>query len=328
MAAIPAAGVPLPDHIRNALAAGDPLTGVLQNVHVRALVLGEVEFTAPWGLRLPAVSGGFFLVHEGRMLVSADMTPQWHAIEAGELGIVLSGEEHMAGDAPHMPAARIIDVFPPALIQKSSGDLKYGGGGAACRVVMGGFQFEGAVRPPIGLPRFIHLDKSMVGQSMLTPLVEILAEQARNRAAGSRAVTSHLAGSLLVEAIRLWVRQRSSGQPAPVMAVLDQHLGPVLGLLHERPERTWSLQELANEAGLSRTVFCERFLELVGKTPLEYLREQRMHLAAMMLTTGSPDIRLLARRTGYASQGAFCTAFKRWARCTPGEYQRAQRPPA
>lgn len=309
-----------PEVFRDRFAAQDPLSSMLVNLRLRAMVLGEVGFTAPWGLHLPGISGGFFCVTSGSLVLSPTMPPAWRRINEGEIGIVFSGTEHAAADSETTVLRRIESVMSPSSLMGME-DIEYGGGGEVCRVVMGGFFFEGMVRPPIGLPSILHLTRDVVERSMLGRMVDLLAQQSRVREGGARAVTSHLAGSLVVESLRVWVAGRTGECPASASAMLDPNLGPVLGLMHERPEKNWSLQELADEAGLSRTLFCQKFVQVVGTTPLEYLREERMRVAAQMLTNGKPEIRMLAQRTGYSSEGAFCTAFKRWSGCTPGEYR-------
>ncbi|HLO41812.1 MAG TPA: AraC family transcriptional regulator [Phycisphaerales bacterium] len=309
-----------PEVFRDRFAAQDPLSSLLVNLRLRSMVLGEVEFTAPWGLHLPEISGGFFYVMSGSMVLSPTLAPEWRTIGEGEIGIVFSGREHAAADSAGTPLRRIESVLPASSLMGLD-DVRYGGGGESCRVVTGGFFFEGMVRPPLGLPAILHLTRDVVARSMLPRMVGLLAEQSRVREGGSRAVASHMAESIVVESLRMWIASRTSECHAAASAMLDPNLGPVLGLMHERPEKNWSLQELADEAGLSRTLFCQKFVQVVGTTPLEYLREERMRVAAQMLTNGKPEIRTLAQRTGYSSEGAFCTAFKRWSGCTPGEYR-------
>ncbi|RJP71947.1 MAG: AraC family transcriptional regulator [Comamonadaceae bacterium] len=97
--------------------------------------------------------------------------------------------------------------------------------------------------------------------------------------------------------------------------------------MHRRPGHDWTLARLAQQAGLSRTVFSERFLTQVGETPMGYLRAWRMHCARELLAAQRP-VGVVGGRLGYASERAFREAFKRLAGTTPTAYARDHRPSA
>jgi AraC-like DNA-binding protein len=76
--------------------------------------------------------------------------------------------------------------------------------------------------------------------------------------------------------------------------------------------------ELAAEMGSSRSVFAERFLAITGLTPLRYVTELRMRLAAQWIGRDHMPIEAVAHRLGYGSQAAFSRAFKRVIGRPPG----------
>jgi AraC-like DNA-binding protein len=80
---------------------------------------------------------------------------------------------------------------------------------------------------------------------------------------------------------------------------------------------------LASEAGMSRSAFAQRFKELVGGAPLEYLTRRRMHRASYLLRESGHKVADVAQSVGYDSDGAFHKAFKRILGVAPGEYRRA-----
>ena len=91
------------------------------------------------------------------------------------------------------------------------------------------------------------------------------------------------------------------------------------------PARHWTLEELARIAGLSRTIFAQRFKRLVGATTIHYLTRWRMLIAADRLRDGHETIASIAFSLGYESESAFCTAFKRTMCCSPTQYRRQAR---
>ena len=92
--------------------------------------------------------------------------------------------------------------------------------------------------------------------------------------------------------------------------------------MHAEPERNWTIEELGKEAGLSRSVLAERFADLVGMPPMQYLARWRMQIAAQLLAGGDSNIASVAARTGYSSEAAFSRAFKKMVGVPPSEWRR------
>ncbi len=104
----------------------------------------------------------------------------------------------------------------------------------------------------------------------------------------------------------------------------DAVVGPALRALHERPEHPWTLPDLAREIGTSRTVLIERFSELVGVPPMQYLTQWRLQLAADQLARGSAKVASIGARVGYESEAAFSRAFKRATGQSPSAWRSAR----
>jgi transcriptional regulator GlxA family with amidase domain len=112
------------------------------------------------------------------------------------------------------------------------------------------------------------------------------------------------------------------GQTGWLAAARDPVVGPVLGLLHHDPRHRWTVPELASRVGASRTVVGERFLHLLGVSPLAYLARWRLQLAARLLETTRRTITEIADEVGYESDTAFSRAFKREFATAPARYRR------
>ncbi len=95
--------------------------------------------------------------------------------------------------------------------------------------------------------------------------------------------------------------------------------------MHGDPARGWTLQELAEHAGMSRSTFALKFKTRVGQPPLDYLTRWRMLLAADRLTSGDA-VSAISRALGYESDSAFSTAFRRVMGCSPRQYARERSP--
>ena len=84
-----------------------------------------------------------------------------------------------------------------------------------------------------------------------------------------------------------------------------------------------SLETLARVAGLSAYHFARQFTARFGISPMAFVREQRMSLAAHRLADAKPPALVeLAFDLGFESQEGFTRAFKRAHGVSPGRYRR------
>jgi AraC-like DNA-binding protein len=96
-------------------------------------------------------------------------------------------------------------------------------------------------------------------------------------------------------------------------------------LIHENPERPWTLSDLGHRVGLGRSVFSARFTKLVGQSMHRYVIERRMAEAAFLLETSDEPIARIASRVGYETAAAFSKLFHRHHGLSPGRYRTVQR---
>ena len=135
-------------------------------------------------------------------------------------------------------------------------------------------------------------------------------------------MSSHLAHLMLVQVLRLFLGTSSELPKGWFLALTDRQISPAISAIHAEPARHWTLEELARVAGISRTVFAQRFKALVGSTAMDYLARWRMLKAADRLRTGSENVAATAFSLGYESEISFSTAFKRIMFCSPTQYRR------
>lgn len=159
------------------------------------------------------------------------------------------------------------------------------------------------------------------GQARLTDLVRMIREEAKAERAAKGIVLERLLQLLLIEALR----SDAAGLETPglLRGLADRQLGPVIRLLHEAPSRSWTVDELARAATLSRSAFFDRFQKQTGMAPMEYLLSWRMALAKDMLRRRDGGIKEIARRVGYGSASAFSVAFSKFTGLPPSQYGRA-----
>lgn len=124
---------------------------------------------------------------------------------------------------------------------------------------------------------------------------------------------------LLIEVLRLHLVTAPAVERGWVAALRDPVLASAMASLHAAP-RNWTVADLAAEDAVSRSVLDSRFRQVLGRSPIRYLAEWRMHVAQELLATTELGVAAIARRVGYDSEEAFSRAFKRTHSCAPSHW--------
>ena len=127
-----------------------------------------------------------------------------------------------------------------------------------------------------------------------------------------------------MEILRLHLASAPAAESGWLAALNDPILAPALARLHAAPERRWTVPELAREANASRSVLDQRFRHVLGRSPIRYLTQWRMHLAEDLLGSTDLTVHDIARRVGYLSEQAFSRAFKRERGEAPAHWRAAR----
>jgi AraC-like DNA-binding protein len=138
-------------------------------------------------------------------------------------------------------------------------------------------------------------------------------------------VLAKLSELLFVEALRRYIELLPEQQTGWLAGLRDRFVGRALALMHERPERDWTVEELAAAVGLSRSALAQRFTEFIGQPPMQYLTRWRLTVAAQRLRSEKASLARIAEDSGYDSEAAFNRAFKRALGTTPAAWRRGGR---
>jgi AraC-like DNA-binding protein len=156
-----------------------------------------------------------------------------------------------------------------------------------------------------------------------SPLVGLLAEEIVKDDPGQEAVLDRLLDLLLIAALRAWFARPNAEAPSWYRAYSDPVVGKALRLIHNDPAHSWTVAELASEAGVSRAALARRFTELVGEPPMAFLTDWRLSLAADLLLEPGATIGSVAYQVGYGTPFALSTAFKRVRGISPQQHKLA-----
>ena len=294
----------------------DPLSETIQRLQPRAVFSRVIEGAGDWAVRYGAFGQPAFTVI---LAGAARLAVDGHAplsLEAGDFVLLPATPGFtLAAGAPTPPV-----VLDPQATAAEVGPLRHGRlGGDADFVSLGGWFEFGA--PDAGLlvsllPGVVHVR----GDDRLGRLVELLREEASEVRPGRELMQARLVDALLIAALR----SASGAEVAPglLRGLADPRVAVALQMMHSRVGYAWTMDALAKHAALSRSTFFERFTQLVGLPPMEYLLAWRMAVAKELLRCGDLALDQVAERVGYRSASTFSTAFRHHAGMAPGRFGR------
>lgn len=166
------------------------------------------------------------------------------------------------------------------------------------------------------LPEVIHVR----GLKRIATLVQLVRNEAQDARPAREMVLGRLLEVLLIEALR--AASDSAAPPGLLRGLADARLASAIRCIHANPRHGWTVDQLAREASLSRSVFFDRFRREVGVPPMEYLLSWRMALARNMLRRGDLGVKTVAETVGYGSASAFSVAFTRFVGIAPMRFAR------
>jgi len=314
-----------PVNERDAWAPVDPLGEALHFLRMSGTFYCRSEFTAPWALALPPMSGClmFHVVTSGRCWLEVEGAEQ-RLLQPGDLALVPHGEGHRLASEPGIAAAKLFDL-PREQVSERYEVLRHGGGGAATSLVCGAVRFDHPAAHHLVklLPRMISVEaSSSPHMDWIQSTLRFMAAEAKALRPGGETVITRLADILVIQAIRSWIDQDPAAQTGWLGALQDKQIGRAISCIHRDPARAWTVALLAAEVAMSRSAFAARFTELVGEPAMHYVARWRMHVALTWLKEDDARLADLAGRLGYQSEAAFSRAFKRFIGVSPGAARR------
>lgn len=304
----------------------DPLSDILSLLKPRSYVSAGFDAGGDWSLQFGRYEGiKFNAVVAGQCWLSIDGLPDAVLLEAGDCFLLPKGRPFRLASDLALPAVDANTVFASA----RHGGVALCNGGGDFFLVGSRFMLAGNHADILldVLPPVVHIRKE-ADQAVLRWSLDRMRQELRERQPGALLVAEHLAHMMLVQALRLHLAEGARGGVGWLFALADKQIGAAIAAMHAEPERSWTLQELAQHVGMSRTTFAVRFKETVGLSPIDYLTRWRMLLAGDRLANSQETISAIASSLGYESESAFGAAFKRVMRCSPRQYGRSGNAPA
>lgn len=312
----------------------DLLAEMLRSVRLSGAVFLSASLTEPFGLISPR------RFDERTPMAQLRHVSIFHLISAGECTVELASgqrETVRAGDILLMPFAdahtfssgeggdlcSAEELVRPGPLP-GMWNITHGGGGHETRMVCGFIESSELLSSPVfrTLPSLLidRTGDNKVSAALTTTVREILSLTA-DATPGSEIMLGRLMELLFVEVLRRYAARLPDSSHGWLSALNDPVLGRAMWHVHGNPGRRWTVEDLAREAGTSRTVLTERFNAVLGQAPIEYVTTWRMQLAAERMRTGADSLAVIANEVGYDSEAAFNRAFKRITGVAPGRWR-------
>ncbi|HJV50064.1 MAG TPA: AraC family transcriptional regulator [Noviherbaspirillum sp.] len=318
----------------------DTLSELLTELRLVSGFFLQAEFFAPWCIDsapgkedlhhiLPGAEHVtvFHLLTEGQCGVRLPGASETWALQAGDVVIFPRGDAHLIGSDLQRAPMRAAGLVEPA----DGGGLmriSYGGGGERTRFICGFLSGDPRLCRPLldSLPPVVRVplcDPDKV--SWIAETMRFATQESSAPGLGSGVILSRVSELIFVEALRRYAAALPEAQQGWLAGLRCPYISRALSLLHARPAHPWTVEELAAQAGLSRSALAERFQRLLGEPPLRYLTRWRLALAARQLRETQEPLIRIAERVGYESEAAFNRAFRREFGMPPAAWRRLRR---
>lgn len=335
----------------------DVLSDVLRVVHLSGAVFFTADFSSPWAIESPnpELLASVVLPHaecvvlfhvlvEGECWIGCDGHPT-ASMEAGDVIVFPHGQPHTMRSHINAKSGTRLDAVFSRGIDDQLPHVQFGGGGRLARLICGYLNCDQRFSPLVeALPTMLlvrrkddyaaieAIDTHGVRRTVvpegsgtwLGTTLKFTINEAKAARPGNGAMLGRLTELMFVEILREYMHVVPAAQGGWLAGLNDVHVGKALRLLHENPGRDWTVDELAREVAVSRSVLAQRFTELVGEAPMHYLANWRMQLAKQLMREGSRNVQEVANRVGYDSEAAFNRAFKRATGIPPATWGKAQ----
>lgn len=323
----------------------DTLSDVLRAVRLRGAVFFNVSCSGKWAAEAPAAREIAPLLMPGtEHVIEYHAVAQGHCwagivgeppvqLSTGDVVMFPHGDAHVVSSAPGLRGVSDFSWFPGAAIDQLPMRIAYKGANvqqtelvdpdAEAMIVCG---FLGCDLQPFNpliaaLPRLLHLQAD-VDNTWIANFTRQAVAESHARRPGGEAMLARMSEMMFVDAVRRFAEQLPPHSAGWLAGLRDRFVGRALALMHEQPAQRWTIDELGRCVGLSRSALHERFAELIGVPPMQYLAQWRMQAAARLLLETRGTVASIAVDVGYDSEAAFARAFKRAVGKPPAAWRR------
>lgn len=306
----------------------DAVSEVLLGMRLRGARYSRLRLSPPFGVdfRTDGSARFHFIGQGGALLVLPGAAPR--PLAPGDAVLIPRGHPHQILSGPRAQA-RDFASFTPESICPSFYEVR-ACDKAACRskdttILTGAMELDLMTMHPLValMPEAMSVDALLDRQPEVRAILAAMEGEMAQDRPGSVGILARLADVVAALIVRGWIECGCDSSSGVITALRDPRLARVLVELHKNPGHPWDVPTMAGLMGASRSVFSDRFVEVLGTSPLRYVTDLRMRVAAQWLAQDQGSVAHVADRLGYASQAAFTRAFKRVIGTSPARYRHA-----
>jgi AraC-like DNA-binding protein len=305
----------------------DLLSEVFDTLRLQSRLYFETDFRGDYAVQIPCERRRirFHLVHRGECWVRVAGTEP-ALLSEGDLAIVPNGAEQILSYALDTQPVSLPELMENGAIK--GGVLAWGEGDGATRLLCGYCQFDEDIDHPViaGLPPLVIVRSADLGaEPWAMTTLRLLALEGDFKGPGMTGILSRLLEIVFIQTVRRLTSATAVGAGGFMAALADARLSRALHAMHGEPHVAWTLKDLARQAGMSRGRFADKFKQVVGTSPIDYLTTWRLMKARELLANSDLDMAEIAERCGYRSVPSFSRRFKTAFGVGPGGFRRTPR---
>ena len=300
----------------------DLLTDIFRQAGLRRRLLDQRQLVGATALQFPCDrSMGLHVVTAGQVYLHAPSLPEPLCLQAGDMAVMARGCVHTVSTHEDMGAVRTVALAHAwPLPEKGASDTALQNA-----LISGAYQFW---HTPVH-PFFAEMPDWLVLRAQDGPYsnamahsMKLLQQELALREQGSETLVYGLLDVIFVLLMREMLQRQGARTSCWSHGIQDPLVMKAVQAMHDDCARAWTLDALAQHAGLSRTSLAERFRESMGNTPLNYLRTVRMQKAMAALSESERSLEQIAREVGYTDAFSFSKVFKRTVGLAPRDFRR------
>ena len=296
----------------------DLTSELLRGMRLSGVNYRRIETSRPFGVEFGFVPGKaqFHFISRGPVLLRM-VSGKRLMLQSGDALFIPNGDGHVllsddqaaVVNVSRLPSEPVCDSV--SCVKNACDDAK----NDSAIIFSACMDFElGGMQPLVkAMPEVMMVSSLLTSRPEIPPMLAAMERESLTRQAGYAGILARLA-----DVVAALIVRGCGNATGWVQVLRDPKLAKAIYVMHQQPGINWKVEDLAREAGISRSVFAERFLSATGTTPARYLTELRMRLAVQYISHEGQALEKVAFRLGYSSHAAFSRAFKRIIGKAPG----------
>ena len=297
----------------------DILNDVLKTLRLSSKVFLHAKFCEQWVIDIEPLNlqVSFHVIAHGDCWLHTPDRSTPTELHAGDLVICLRNTPHYVTYSAELPPDNLPRNTPAGkeALEEALGE--------PTSLICGQCEFLQYYWNPVleAMPNITVFSTTDSAGSNLASVINLMITEVESASDHSSAIIDRLSDILFIEAIRTYMQRNDSDQ-GYIATLKDPRLSKALTSFHKQPAKSWTVQTLSEEAGMSRSAFADKFKQMLDMSPMEYVMDWRMQQGYDALASGDKSVTQISEDCGYQSEAAFRKAFKKQFGVGPGTARR------